>query len=134
MSRRVHRVQQRVSFKVYYEDTDSLGVVYYANYFKYLERGRTEYLGALGRPVQAWNAAGYYFVVYKVTIQFRKPAELGDRVEIVSTYHQQSAVRGLFRQRIERAGELLVDADVEVVCLDRHRQVCEWPDLAAPAT
>ena len=50
-------MEQRVSFKVYYEDTDSLGVVYYANYFKFMERGRSEFLTAQGRSVADWNAA-----------------------------------------------------------------------------
>jgi acyl-CoA thioester hydrolase len=58
-------VQHRVSFKVYYEDTDSLGVVYYANYFKFMERGRSEFLGAYGRSVAEWNADGVLLVVHK---------------------------------------------------------------------
>jgi acyl-CoA thioester hydrolase len=123
-------MEHRVAYKVYYEDTDSLGVVYYANYLKYLERGRTEYVGQSGRDIRDWNADGYYFVVYAMTIHFRKPAELGDLVDVVSTFALQSPYRGLFRQRIERAGELLVDADVEIVCLSRARQIQEFPDLA----
>jgi acyl-CoA thioester hydrolase len=123
-------MEHRVAYKVYYEDTDSLGVVYYANYLKYLERGRTEYVGQSGRDIRDWNADGYYFVVYTMTIHFRKPGELGDLIEVVSTFALQSAYRGLFRQRIERAGEILVDADVEIVCLDRARQIQEFPDLA----
>ena len=116
-------MEHRVTYKVYYEDTDSLGVVYYANYLKYLERGRTEYLGQHGRGIRSWNDDGYYFVVYALTMRFRKPGELGDLIEVVSTFALQSAYRGLFRQRIERAGELLVEADVEIVCLDRARQI-----------
>jgi acyl-CoA thioester hydrolase len=122
-------MEHRVAYKVYYEDTDSLGVVYYANYLKYLERGRTEYVGQSGRDIRDWNADGYYFVVYAMTIHFRKSGELGDLIEVVSTFALQSVYRGLFRQRIERAGEVLVDADVEIVCLDRARQIQEFPDL-----
>lgn len=123
-------MEHRVSYKVYYEDTDSLGVVYYANYLKYLERGRTEYVGQSGRDVRDWNADGFYFVVYAMTIRFRKPAELGDLVDVVSDFSLTSAFRGLFRQRIERAGEVLVVADVEIVCLDRGRTICEFPELS----
>jgi acyl-CoA thioester hydrolase len=123
-------MEHRVSYKVYYEDTDSLGVVYYANYLKYLERGRTEYVGQSGREVRAWNEQGYYFVVYAMTIRFRKPAELGDLIDVVSTLELPSSFRGLFRQRIERAGEVLVEADVEIVCLDRTRNIQEFPLLS----
>ena len=124
-------MEHRVAYKVYYEDTDSLGVVYYANYLKYLERGRTEFVGAQGRDIRDWNADGFYFVVYAMNIRFRKPAELGDQIEVVSTFSLQSAYRGLFRQRVERAGETLVDAEVEIVCLDRARQIREFPALGS---
>jgi tol-pal system-associated acyl-CoA thioesterase len=122
-------MDHRVTYKVYYEDTDSLGVVYYANYLKYLERGRTEFVSQSGREIRAWNDDGYYFVVYAMNIRFRKPAELGDRVEVVSAFEMRTAYRGLFRQRVERAGELLVEAEVEIVCLDRARNLQEFPEL-----
>ena len=120
-------MEHRVAYKVYYEDTDSLGVVYYANYLKYLERGRTEYVDQLGRPIREWNADGCYFVVYAMTIRFRKPAELGDTLTVVSAFTLPSAYRGLFRQRIERDGDLIVEANVEVVCLDQRRELREFP-------
>jgi tol-pal system-associated acyl-CoA thioesterase len=122
-------MEHRVSYKVYYEDTDSLGVVYYANYLKYLERGRTEYVGQFGRDIRDWNAAGYYFVVYAMNIRFRKPAELGDTITVVSVFERPSAYRAVFHQRIERSGEMLVEADVEVVCLGANRVVREFPEL-----
>ncbi|MEM8530416.1 MAG: YbgC/FadM family acyl-CoA thioesterase [Chloroflexota bacterium] len=120
-------MEQRVAYKVYYEDTDSLGVVYYANYLKYLERGRTEFVNSLGRDIRDWNKDGYNFVVYAMTIRFRKPAELGDTVDVVSTFELPSAYRGLFRQRIERMADLIVEADVEIVCLDGNRNLREFP-------
>lgn len=123
-------MEHRIAYKVYYEDTDSLGVVYYANYLKFLERGRTELVGARGRDVQEWNRDGFYFVVYAMTIKFRKPAELGNIIDVVSDYSLTSPYRAVFKQRIERAGELLVDADVELVCLGPNRSVREFPDLA----
>lgn len=125
-------MENRVSYKIYYEDTDSLGVVYYANYLKYLERGRTELVGQAGRDIRYWNEAGYYFVVYAMSIRFRKPAELGDMIDVVSAYALPSAYRAVFKQRIERSGETLVEADVEVVCLNRERVVREFPDIRQP--
>jgi acyl-CoA thioester hydrolase len=113
--------EHRVRFTVYYEDTDSLGVVYYANYFKFMERGRTELVAArTGRPVQEWNAAGYSLVVHKVEATFRLGARLGDVVEVVAGFSVKSPYRGRFAQRIERAatGEVCVQGYVDVVCLD----------------
>jgi acyl-CoA thioester hydrolase len=122
-------MEHRVGYKVYYEDTDSLGVVYYANYLKYLERGRTEYVGSRGRPIQEWNRDGYYFVVYEVQMRFRRAAALGDVVEVVSTFQRTSAYRGRFSQRIECRGEVLVEAEVDVVCVDPQQQLREFPPL-----
>lgn len=126
-----------VSYRVYYEDTDCLGVVYYANYLKFMERGRTEFLDHHGRSVADWNRDGVLIVVHAVDAKFRKAAALGDRLDVVSTFRMDSPYRGTFHQRIERLGELLVVADVQVVCLDRDQQLIEFPDglraLAVPA-
>ena len=120
-------MEHRVAYKVYYEDTDCLGVVYYANYLKYLERGRTEFVGAGGRDIRDWNKDGYNFVVYALNMRFRKAAGLGDMLDVVSSFALSSSYRGLFRQRIERGGELIVEADVEIVCLDARQELTEFP-------
>jgi acyl-CoA thioester hydrolase len=112
---------------VYYEDTDSLGVVYHANYLKYMERGRTEFVAAQGQSIRDWNAAGYYIVVYAMSIKFRKAAQLGDTLDVVSTFTLGSDYRGVFHQRVERGGEIIVDAEVEVVCLDDRQRLREFP-------
>jgi acyl-CoA thioester hydrolase len=125
-------MEHRVSYKVYYEDTDSLGMVYYANYLRYLERGRTELVNSLGRDIRDWNNGGYYFVVYSVNIRYRKPAELGDLIDVVSAFSLPTPYRALFRQRVERDGELLAEADVEVVCLGDNRALQKFPDLSPP--
>lgn len=117
-----------VSYKVYYEDTDCLGVVYHANYLKYLERGRTEFVGTLGKPISEWNHNGYYFVVYAMNIKFKRAAFLNDSLDVITTFQLNSPFRGLFRQRIERANELVIEADVEIVCLDPGRAIREFPE------
>jgi tol-pal system-associated acyl-CoA thioesterase len=122
-------MDHRVSYKVYYEDTDSLGVVYYANYLKYLERGRTEFVGSFGRDIRDWNRDGYNFVVYQMNIRFRRPAGLGDIVDVVSRFELTSDYRGLFHQRIERGADLIVEAEVEIVCLDASQRLREFPDM-----
>jgi tol-pal system-associated acyl-CoA thioesterase len=121
--------EHRVAYKAYYEDTDSLGVVYYANYLKFLERGRSEFLGARGRPIQEWNRDGYYFVVYELSMKFKRPGRLGDLLDVLSSFRLDSPYRGRFSQRLECRGELLVEAEVDVVCVDAQQQLREFPAL-----
>jgi acyl-CoA thioester hydrolase len=113
-----HSAAHRVSYTVYYEDTDSLGVVYYANYFKFLERGRSEFLKSHGLAVADLNRAGYLIVVHSAKATFRIGAELGDVLD-----------KGRFQQRIERDGALVVDAVVDVACLDADRRLTMLPPL-----
>ncbi|MDQ1287617.1 MAG: acyl-CoA thioester hydrolase [Actinomycetota bacterium] len=119
----------RVSYTVYYEDTDCLGIVYYANYFKYMERGRTEYLAANGTSIADWNREGIAIVVASAKARFRKPARLGDVLDVVTTFTANSRFRGTFTHRIECAGTLLVNGTVEVACVDGDQRLRELPDL-----
>jgi tol-pal system-associated acyl-CoA thioesterase len=121
-------MEHRVSFKVYYEDTDCLGVVYHANYLKFMERGRTDFLAARGRGVEEWNRDGILIVVHTMTVKFRKAAVLGDLLDVVSSFSVDSRYRGTFHQRIEKAGDLVTEADVVVVCLDPQQQLTEFPE------
>jgi len=120
-------VEHRLICKVYYEDTDALGVVYHANYLKYMERARSEYVELFGKPIWEWNRLGYYIVVYAMNIRFKRAAQLGDTLEVVSAFSLQSPYRGLFRQRVERDGQVYVEADVELTCLDPQRNLREFP-------
>ncbi|HEY6798223.1 MAG TPA: YbgC/FadM family acyl-CoA thioesterase [Kineosporiaceae bacterium] len=120
-------MDHRVSYKVYYEDTDCLGIVYYANYLKFMERGRTEFLAAQGKAVQDWNRDGYLIVVHALQMTFRRTATLGDVLDVISTFTLTSRFRGRFHQRIERSGEVVVTAEVEVVCLDDDQQLVSFP-------
>lgn len=120
-------MEHRIAFKVYYEDTDSLGVVYYANYFKYLERGRSEFIGTSGKEISDWNAAGYLFVVHSLEAQFRKSLRLGETFDVVTTLEVPSPYRCRFQQRVERDGELCVRAQVDCACLDGSGNLIEVP-------
>ncbi|MGB9750641.1 MAG: thioesterase [Roseiflexus castenholzii] len=120
-------MEHRLTCKVYYEDTDALGVVYHANYLKYLERGRSEYVERFGKSIWEWNQSGYYIVVYAMNIRFKRAAQLGDILDVVSTFTLQSPYRGLFKQRIERNGQTYVEADVELACLDPQLNLREFP-------
>jgi acyl-CoA thioester hydrolase len=105
--------------RIYWEDTDGGGVVYYANYLKFLERARTEWLRSLGFvQTELAKSAGIMFVVASVNIEYRRPARLDDSLTIISTCEQESAACLRFDQRIMRNTELLVTSSVRVACLD----------------
>jgi acyl-CoA thioester hydrolase len=118
----------RIRVKIYYEDTDSLGIVYYANYLKYLERGRTELFGTGATPITEWSRLGFSVAVYKVTITYRAPARLGDELEVVSRrLPGGSDYRLKLQQLVERAGTVITEAEVELVCLDERFELREFP-------
>lgn len=117
--------------KVYYEDTDALGVVYHANYLKYFERGRTEMVNASGKSIAAYNREGFNFVVYRMEITFHKPGKLDDRLRVVTrVVPGKSPYRKVLDQRLFRGQkELLCEALVTLVCLDANMEVREMPRL-----
>lgn len=116
--------------KVYYEDTDCLGVVYYANYLKYFERGRSELFEAHVAPLHELNARGERYVVVEMKCSFKAPARLGDQLVIESELSVKSEYRVLFRQKALKLPDRspVVLADVEVVCLDAQGALRELPE------
>lgn len=104
--------------RVYYEDTDSYGVVYYANYFRFLERARTEWLRALGFDQVVMAAGGHGFVVRSVQGEYLRPARFNDALEVRSTIAAVTRVAVDFAQKLYRGDELLFDAMVRVVCIN----------------
>ena len=108
--------------RVYWEDTDAGGVVYYANYLKFLERARTEWLRARG-IVQSQLAAtdGVVFAVIELGIQYLRPARLDDELCISCEPAREGGVSMKFAQRIWRPDDpeaLLIEAQIRVACLD----------------
>ena len=114
--------------QVYYEDTDFSGVVYHANYLRYFERAREHVLGA-AELVRLWREEKTGFVVYKATQQFKEGAVFGDVLEIRSVARLESEYRVVFEQKAHRKsdGRLLVDAVIEMVCIDGARQPVRIP-------
>ncbi len=109
---------QTHAVRIYYEDTDSGGVVYYANYLKYLERGRTEYLRALGfEQRQLTEETGLAFAVRSLAAEYLKPAKLDDLVEVHTAVEDLGRAQVTFAQSIRRGDELLLTATVRVACL-----------------
>jgi len=105
--------------RVYYEDTDSAGVVYYANYLRFLERARTEWLRALGFEQNELAAQHQVvFVVRSVAIEYLKPSLFNDRLQVTVELAKVSASQILVAQRVMRENEELVTAEVKVVCVN----------------
>ena len=110
------------SARVYWEDTDAGGVVYYANYLRFLERARSEWLRARGHAQTALAVdPGVLFAVVEVHIRYRRPARLDYLLVIICKPQPDGASTLLFEQQIHRdsaTGELLATASVRVVCVD----------------
>lgn len=114
---------------VYYEDTDALGVVYYANYLKFFERGRSELLArATGRSIAEVNAAGYGIAVYRADVVYKKPARLSDRCRVsTEILPRGSPYRLHVAQTLHRGDELLTTGAIQLVCLDSEFRLREFP-------
>ena len=109
--------------RVYYEDTDSGGVVYYANYLKFMERARTEWLSSMGFEQDALKQQqGIIFAVHSVTVQYKKPARFNDRLNVVTTISALGKASIMFIQKVFHANAAadakpLCTAEVKIACL-----------------
>ena len=111
-------MSHRISVRVYYEDTDLAGIVYYANYLKFIERGRTEYVREIGvDQTRLKDEAGIVFAVRRVEADYLKPARFDDVLDVVTKVESVSGVRLVMRQVVERGGEPLFEAVVTLVAL-----------------
>ena len=120
----------RWSVRVYYEDTDAAGIVYYANYLKFLERARTEWLATLGFALTALESEHHaVFVVHRLEIEYRQPARLGDALEVTMALVEHGRSRVVAAQDVLRGGELLAQARVTLALLDRRT----WRLMRIPA-
>lgn len=111
----------QLDIRVYYEDTDAGGVMYYANYLKFFERSRTEWLRHLGVDQSTYAAQEHrLFVVKNLEIQYRKPARLDDLLSTHSTITRVGPASISFQQSALRAGELLCESGIQVCCVDAN--------------
>ena len=112
-------MQHSFDVRVYYEDTDMGGVVFYANYLKFMERGRTEWLRALGvNQFELADTAQRMFMVAKLDIKYLLPARLDDLLQIESEVTRLGRASLHFRQSIRRQGELLTQGNIQVCCVE----------------
>jgi acyl-CoA thioester hydrolase len=116
-----------LTVRVYYEDTDFTGIVYHANYLRYMERGRTNYLRLIGADHRALfevaekEAPGFAFVVRSMNIDFLKPARMDDVLDIVTEPEEVLGASVTLRQKVMRGEELLVQASVRVAFISAGR-------------
>ncbi len=107
------------SYRVYYEDTDAGGVVYYANYLKFFERARTDFLREIGiSQSDLATKKGLVFVVRKCVIDYISPAKLDDILEVSVAVKNISAAAILIRQEAIKSGMASSNLEVEIVCVD----------------
>ena len=107
-----------LTLRVYYEDTDFGGVVYYANYLKFIERGRTEALRALGVDQLALKEAGTVFVVRRLSAEYLSPARFDDLLEVRTAIGRVGGASVEMSQEVLRDGTPLFRAEVQVACMD----------------
>jgi len=108
----------RFGMRVYYEDTDAGGIVYYANYLKYMERARTEWLSSLGYELSSLERVeGIVFVVHRVEIDYRIPAKLGERIDVTVALVELNRASMLVAQDVMRGEDALTHARVALACL-----------------
>lgn len=117
-----------LKIKVYYEDTDAGGVVYYGNYLRYMERARTEFLLDNGIDVSELHNRGYFFPVTHVDIYYRRPARLGEIIEITTEINEARNASVVLKNQVFRSGTLLVEAFVTLVCIDRNGRPRRLPE------
>ena len=116
--------------RIYYEDTDAAGVVYYANYLKFLERARSEAIYSLGLSnKKLLDKEGVIIIVKSCNIEYKKPAKFEDEIEIISTINEVKNSSFKMRQLIKRKSDVISVADVTLVTINEKGKPVRIPNL-----
>lgn len=119
-----------IPIRVYYEDTDTGGVVYHSNYLNFMERARTEWLRSFGfEQDELRRRDGVIFAVSAVNIAFRKPARFNELLAVTVEVVRRGAASLTLAQEVRRADEVLASAEVRIACIDAER----FAPVAIPA-
>jgi acyl-CoA thioester hydrolase len=116
-----------MQIRVYYEDTDFSGIVYHANFLRFMERGRTNYLRLLGAEQSALfaeagaEAPGFAFVVRAMQLEFLRPARMDDILTVTTTPHEVKGASMTLSQEVRRGDEVLIEAKVKVAFVSEGR-------------
>ena len=109
----------RLPLRIYYEDTDLAGIVYYANYLKFIERGRSEWVREMGVDQDAMKRDdGVVFAVRRVEADYHAPAKYDDEVVVTTTVNAVTGARLIVKQTVERGGDVLFSALVTIVAIN----------------
>jgi acyl-CoA thioester hydrolase len=114
--------------KIYYHDTDCGGVIYYANYLKYLEEARTEAFSTLGIGPQKWLEAGIIFVVAHVDIDYKSPGRYADKIKVISRIEKIGRTTIYFNQEVKKDATILIQANVVLACVDKNLKPRSIPE------
>jgi acyl-CoA thioester hydrolase len=118
----------RFPVRVYYEDTDAAGIVYYANYLKFAERARTEMMRLFGVEHETWRQTeGTAFIVRRVAIEYRAPARLDDLLVVETRVKETGGASILLDQDIKRDDTLLADSTILIACVGRNGRPVRMP-------
>jgi acyl-CoA thioester hydrolase len=115
------------ALRVYYEDTDLAGIVYYANYLKFIERARTEWVRGLGVDQRALKAAGLVFAVRRIEADYLRPARFDDELVVQTSVRSVTGARMVLQQDVTLGPERLFAAQVVLVCLTDSGQPARLP-------
>ena len=109
----------RLPLRIYYEDTDLAGIVYYANYLKFIERGRSEWVREMGVDQAAMKRDdGVVFAVRRVEADYHAPAKYDEEVVVATTVKAVTGARLIVKQTVERGGDVLFSALVTIVAIN----------------
>ena len=108
-----------LDLRVYIEDTDAGGIVYYVNYLKFMERARTEYMRSMGFGKNYIFNHDLMFVVRDVVVQYLRPATLDDELVATASIRQVKGASMVMYQRVQRGQEVLTQGEVTIACVDR---------------
>ncbi|QGX99277.1 tol-pal system-associated acyl-CoA thioesterase [Roseovarius faecimaris] len=121
-------MSHQFDIRVYYEDTDMAGIVYYANYLKYIERARSDWVRQLGIDQNAMrDDDGVVFAVRRVEADYHASARFDDRLSVTTRTQSVSGARLVMEQELHRDGQLLFSAVVTIVCLNAAGQPVRLP-------
>ena len=120
--------EHSLDIRVYYADTDAEGIVYYANYLRFAEYGRTEMMRDFGfEHAQMFNDTGTGLVVVNANINYKSPAKLDDLITIKSKVTNVGGASMKMKQSVYREDELLTDLDITLVCVDKTLKAVRMP-------
>ncbi len=122
-------VPHRHPVHVYYEDTDLAGIVYYANYLRFIERGRTEWVRGLGVDQVRLKEEGIVFAVRRIEADYLHPAKFDDDLVVETVLESNSGVRLVVRQEVKRGEEVLFAAHVTLVALNAQGHPARLPAM-----